>query len=117
MTECPWIARIAGVYNTFANASLSLNIKPPVHVASKPSPTMELCARWAVPNASLQQMSAKPFRDARNLTTASDLSAFRPCTILFGALALLNVEAQVLEKNDAAQREGQRKPAPPPSRR
>ena len=33
---------------------LSLPMRSPAHFTSKPSPTMELCARWAVPKASLQ---------------------------------------------------------------
>mmetsp|Transcript_62987 Transcript_62987/g.146678 ORF Transcript_62987/g.146678 Transcript_62987/m.146678 type:complete len:279 (-) Transcript_62987:124-960(-) len=44
----------AGVSRTLAKASSSLDIKPPEHFTSKPSPTMELCARCAVPKASLQ---------------------------------------------------------------
>mmetsp|Transcript_36745 Transcript_36745/g.79610 ORF Transcript_36745/g.79610 Transcript_36745/m.79610 type:complete len:211 (-) Transcript_36745:185-817(-) len=44
----------AGSSKTLAKASNSLAINPPLHLMSKPSPTMELWARWAVPKASLQ---------------------------------------------------------------
>mmetsp|Transcript_62985 Transcript_62985/g.146669 ORF Transcript_62985/g.146669 Transcript_62985/m.146669 type:complete len:211 (+) Transcript_62985:279-911(+) len=43
-----------GLSKTLAKASSSLDISPPEHFTSKPSPTMELCARCAVPKASLQ---------------------------------------------------------------
>mmetsp|Transcript_12259 Transcript_12259/g.18476 ORF Transcript_12259/g.18476 Transcript_12259/m.18476 type:complete len:211 (-) Transcript_12259:1-633(-) len=52
----PKMARtgLAGLSRTLAKASSSLDMRPPEHFTSKPSPTMELCARWAVPKASLQ---------------------------------------------------------------
>mmetsp|Transcript_30094 Transcript_30094/g.54694 ORF Transcript_30094/g.54694 Transcript_30094/m.54694 type:complete len:211 (+) Transcript_30094:952-1584(+) len=42
-----------GLSKTFANASSSFCINHPDALMGKPSPTMELCARWAVPKASL----------------------------------------------------------------
>merc|ERR1719444_505954 len=60
-----------GASKTFAKASSSFDIKAPEHFTSKPSPTMELCARWAVPNASLQYMSAIARMAARNSVTLS----------------------------------------------
>mmetsp|Transcript_57448 Transcript_57448/g.136774 ORF Transcript_57448/g.136774 Transcript_57448/m.136774 type:complete len:212 (-) Transcript_57448:549-1184(-) len=45
---------LAGLSRTFAKASSSLPMRSPAHFTSKPSPTMELCARCAVPKASLQ---------------------------------------------------------------
>mmetsp|Transcript_15516 Transcript_15516/g.29289 ORF Transcript_15516/g.29289 Transcript_15516/m.29289 type:complete len:227 (-) Transcript_15516:138-818(-) len=69
----PRIARtgFAGVSRTFEKALSSLPIKSPAHFTSKPSPTMELCARWAVPKASLQYTSASFLMEARNAATFS----------------------------------------------
>ena len=51
----PRMARtgLDGVSSTFANASSSLATRKPHAFVSKPSPTIDECARWAVPKASL----------------------------------------------------------------
>merc|ERR1719313_3142339 len=52
----PRMARtgLVGVSKILANASSSLDIRAPAAFTSKPSPTIELWALWAVPKASLQ---------------------------------------------------------------
>mmetsp|Transcript_18270 Transcript_18270/g.42595 ORF Transcript_18270/g.42595 Transcript_18270/m.42595 type:complete len:236 (-) Transcript_18270:454-1161(-) len=66
---------LAGLSKTFAKADNSACMRKPEHLMSNPSPTMELCARCAVPKASLQYTSASLRKDARKAFVASG-SAF-----------------------------------------
>mmetsp|Transcript_19914 Transcript_19914/g.66985 ORF Transcript_19914/g.66985 Transcript_19914/m.66985 type:complete len:248 (+) Transcript_19914:1097-1840(+) len=61
----------AGLSSTLAKASSSLATRKPAALVAKPSPTMELCARWAVPKASFTYTSPSLARDARKASTAA----------------------------------------------
>merc|ERR1719428_216089 len=91
----------AGSSSTFPNASSSFCSSPPAAFTSKPSPTIEECARCAVPNASFTYTSPSDAKLLRNAAVASGV-AFTLLIRVHTLALLLRVVPQVLEQEHRA---------------
>ena len=71
---------LAGASSTWRKASSSRATRKPAALTSKPSPSIDECARCAVPNASLTYTSARLRSEARKAATASGAAVtLAPC--------------------------------------